>query len=203
MEEKLRHTLLEIAAFYDMRKVGDQGPLGFRRSTDLLTLFNCVCQLESEGVIKLDELRFLDLGCADGRVNVFMSYICEISVGIELDDWTLAEYFPLVQELKKRLLERELLLPKDNIYLFPGDSLNEQVENNVRLKTGLGFEDFDIFYTYLVMHEEFSKLIINRAKKGAQFWVYGISNIMPKYKGLENITQNGPIQGILAVYQKV
>jgi len=203
VDKEVVPSLLEVASFYDERKVGDQGPLGFRRSTDLGTLLRCIRYLESSGIISLGKLRFLDLGCADGRVNVFMSYISEISVGIELNDWTLAEYLPLLEGLKARLSELNLLPPRENIFLFLGDSLDEDVETTVRLHTGLGYEDFDIFYTYLVMHEEFSQLVINKAKKGAQFWVYGISNIMPKYKDLRNLTQKGPIEGILGVYQKI
>ena len=31
----------------------------------------------------------------------------------------------------------------------------------------MGFEEFDLFYTYLTMYEEFSRLIARKAKKGA------------------------------------
>jgi len=81
----LMPTLTRIARFYDRRKVGDVGPLGFRRSTDLGVLTTCADRLIAEGIIVPGETRFLDLGCADGRVNVLLSYLVRISVGIEVD----------------------------------------------------------------------------------------------------------------------
>ncbi|MBU1904499.1 MAG: hypothetical protein KJ573_13020, partial [Proteobacteria bacterium] len=68
MDQRLRKSLSKVAEFYDRRKVGDAGPLGFRRSTDLKTLFACTDRLIHEKIIDPGETAFLDLGCADGRV---------------------------------------------------------------------------------------------------------------------------------------
>jgi hypothetical protein len=61
-----------------------------------------------------------------------------------------------------------LPLPK-NIFLFQGDAMDELVYRRVTKGTGLRFEDFDLFYTYLVMHEEFAELIAEKGKKGSIF----------------------------------
>ena len=52
MDKRLMETLRHVAEFYDARKVGDVGPLGFRRSTDLMTLYNCLDRLVSEGIVR-------------------------------------------------------------------------------------------------------------------------------------------------------
>jgi len=101
MDQHLKKSLSKVAEFYDERKVGAVGPLGFRRSTDLMTLLACIDRLIDEQIIKSDETAFLDLGCADGRVNLFFSYLVRLSVGIELDEWTLEEYDPLRGELEQ------------------------------------------------------------------------------------------------------
>ena len=62
MDQRLKKSLSKVAEFYDQRKVGAVGPLGFRRSTDLLTLLACADRLIGEGIIKPDETAFLDLG---------------------------------------------------------------------------------------------------------------------------------------------
>lgn len=109
MDEHLRRTLTTVAQFYDQQKVGDMGPLGFRRSTDMMTLMGCLELLLDEKIINLCKTMFLDLGCADGRVNVFLSYLVKMSVGIELDEWTLEENGPLVTRLGKVLKDDSLL----------------------------------------------------------------------------------------------
>jgi hypothetical protein len=38
LDDRTRKALLKVARFYDRRKVGDVGALGFRRSTDLQRL---------------------------------------------------------------------------------------------------------------------------------------------------------------------
>ena len=121
MEANLKKTLDRIAAFYDARKVGHVGPLGFRRSTALARFRSCLDKLIEKQVIVPGQTRFLDLGCADGRVNVFLSFLTRVSVGIELDEWTLDEFGPLKKEkdlfkkfpdevgkeVKKTILQRE------------------------------------------------------------------------------------------------
>ncbi len=103
MNEDLQKTLEQVAGFYDRRKVGHVGPLGFRRSTDLAKILACLDQLKEEEILLPGESTFMDLGCADGRVNVFLSYLTKISVGIELDDWILDDYAPLRAELDTTL----------------------------------------------------------------------------------------------------
>ena len=203
IDEDYEKTLKEVARFYDERKVGDVGPLGFRRSTDLLRLLACLPGLVENKIIEPGKTRFLDLGCADGRVNVLLSYLVGISVGIELDDWTLDEYGPLRSGLDGVLKDRGLFTPPENVFLFPGDSTDDRVHGTIAHKTGVRFHEFDLFYTYLVMHQEFAELIERKAKKGAVFMVYGVSNIIPRYKGLSLLDEISPMEGMLALYRKV
>ncbi len=202
MEAHLEKTLDRVAWFYDQRKVGHVGPLGFRRSTDLSKMRACLDKLVTEGIILPGRSKFLDLGCADGRVNVFLSYLLSISVGIELDEWTLDDYVPLKNELDEMMRTQGLLAPRDNIFLFHGDALDETVHQAVATKTGCGLQDFDIFYTYLVMHDAFSRLIAEKARPGAFYLVFGLGKILPKYDGLRLLNNISPLEGILAVYQK-
>ena len=202
MEEQLQKSLIRVARFYDNRKVGDVGFLGFRRSTDLSILLSCLRLLLDERIIVPNESLFLDLGCADGRVNVFLSYLAKSSIGIELDEWTLDEYLPLRSELDRALKEDDLLTPPDNIFLFHGDSMDENVHDAITGKTGISFEQFDLFYTYLIMHEEFAGLIVEKAKKGAIFLIYGLQKILPRYQGLRLLEHISPMEGILAFYRK-
>ena len=168
----------------------------------LMTLMACLDRLMDKKIINPGETKFLDLGCADGRVNVFLSYMVKMSVGIELDEWTLEEYGPLVARLGEVLKDDSFLpLPK-NIFLFHGDAMDELVYRRVTKGTGLRFEDFNLFYTYLVMHEEFAELIAEKGKKGSIFLVYGLQNILPKYKGFRLLEDISPLEGILAIYQK-
>ena len=203
MNQQLRNSLSKVAEFYDQRKVGDVGPLGFRRSTDLMTLFACLDRLMDEEIIVPGRTAFLDLGCADGRVNLFFSYLVRLSVGIELDEWTLEEYNPLRSRLENVLLKERLLSPPENIFLFHGDSTDETLYDKIARRTGLGVEGFNLFYTYLVMHEEFAEMLAGKARKGAVFMVYGLHNILPQYPGFRLIQHLSPMEGILALYQKV
>ena len=199
----LRKTLLRVAQYYDQKKVGDSGPLGFRRSTDLTRLLSCM-----DGLINMDMLDpggsiFLDMGCADGRVNVLMSYIMKRSIGIELDDWTLDEYGSLKLELETILLKQDLPLPPPIISLFHGDSMDETVYKVLYDRTGIRFGEIDLFYTYLTMQYEFGELIARKAKKGAVFMVYGLAGIIPELNGFKILTRDRPMKGILALYQKL
>ena len=202
MDQHLKKSLAEVAGFFDRRKVGDVGPLGFRRSTDLMTLFACADRLIGEEIIKPDETAFLDLGCADGRVNLFFSYLVRLSVGIELDEWTLEEYDPLRAELDNTLQKKGLLSPPANIFLFHGDSTDKALHESITRKTGTGIESFDLFYTYLIMHEEFAEMLAERAKKDSIFMVYGLNNILPIYPGFRLLRDLSPMEGMLALYQK-
>jgi len=202
IDEDLKKTLDGIARFYDSRKVGDVGPLGFRRSTDMGVLLACTERLLQEKILVPSRTRFMDLGCADGRVNVFFSYLVKTSAGIELDEWTLEEYAPLKLRLEKSLKKDGLRLPPDNIFLFNGDAMDGYIHEKIKTSTGLAFEEFNLFYTYLIMHEEFASLIRHKAKSGSVFMVYGLDNIMPRYEGFRLLDHLSPMQGILALYQK-
>ena len=201
IEEIVKQTLLAVARFYDQRKVGDVGSLGFRRSSDLAKLVACLTWMVERHVLVPQSSSFLDLGCADGRVNVLLSYLVRKSVGIEIDEWTLDEYEPLRQGLKSAMSEEDLPIPPENISLYLGDSTDESLHQRIRSETGLGFEDFDLFYTYLTMQEEFAELISKKARPGAVFMVYGLATILPRFPGLRLMTPN-PLEGILALYTK-
>lgn len=183
MDFRSKKSLLKIAEFFDAQKVGDVGPLGFRRSTDLAKLLACASRLIAEKVILPGRSAFLDLGCADGRVNLFFSYLARISVGVELDEWTLDEYDQLRPELVKTLETAGMAPPNENVFLFHGDAVDEVVHDRIEHDTGLGLGDFDLFYTYLIMHEEFAQMLAEKARKGAIYMVYGLHKIMPRYPG--------------------
>jgi len=202
MDQHLKKSLSKVAEFYDRRKVGAVGPLGFRRSTDLMTLLACADRLIGEEIIKPDETAFLDLGCADGRVNLFFSYLVRLSIGIELDEWTLEEYDPLRSELENTLEKEGLLSPPSNIFLFHGDSTDKALHDSITHKAGIGIESFDLFYTYLIMHEEFAEMLAERARRGSIFMVYGLNKILPKYPGFRLLENLSPMEGILALYLK-
>jgi hypothetical protein len=195
-----RKTLLRVAQFYDRRKVGDAGALGFRRSSDLTRLTGCLMSMIDENFL-LRSSSFLDLGCADGRVNVLLSYLVRKSVGVEIDEWTLDEYLPLKRDLESALGQEGLPLPPGNIHLYHGDSMDGALHEKIRKETGVALEAFDLFYTYLTMQEEFAQLISKRAKQGALFMVYGLKDILPSFPGLRLLTQK-PLEGIVALYQK-
>jgi SAM-dependent methyltransferase len=168
-----------------------------------MTLLACADRLIKEKIIVPDETAFLDLGCADGRVNLFFSYLVRLSVGIELDEWTLDEYGPLRSHLEVLLKKEGLPPPPENIFLFHGDSTDRRVHDSVVRRTGLGVESFDLFYTYLVMHDAFAEMLAERARKGAIFMVYGLDAILPQYPGFRLLRHLSPMEGILALYEKV
>jgi hypothetical protein len=167
-----------------------------------MTLLACLDRLIDAGMIKPKETSFLDLGCADGRVNIFFSYLVKLSVGIELDEWTFEEYGPLRAEVEGVLKAKGLLALPENTYLFHGDATDEGTHAAIRRETGVSFEEFDLFYTYLVMHEEFAELIATKGKRGAIFMVYGLEKILPTYEGFHLLDHISPMEGILAFYQK-
>ena len=201
ISSELTHTLRRVARFYDQRKVGDVGALGFRRSSDLGRLLTCIERMLEARYLVPDESLFLDMGCADGRVNVLLSYLLKSSIGVELDEWTLDDYTPLLRQLEIRLEAEHLPLPPENIRLFHGDVMDSAVQQTIKQETGIGIGDFDLFYTYLTMQEEFAGLIARRAKRGAIFMVYGLEKILPRWDGMTLMTEQ-PLEGILALYQK-
>jgi len=203
MDPRIRNCLAKVAEFYDQRKVGDSGPLGFRRSTDLTTLLACMDRLIKEQVIVPGETAFLDLGCADARVNLFFSYLVRLSVGIELDEWTLDEYGSLRSQLETLLEKEGLPPPPGNVFVFHGDSTDPRLHDSIARRTGLDFESFHLFYTYLVMHDAFAEMLAEKARKDAIFMVYGLHKILPQYPGFRLLRHLSPMEGIVAVYQKV
>jgi len=202
MDQKLKKSLIRVAQFYDQRKVGDVGSLGFWRSTDLMKLLGCTERLLDERILNPDQTLFLDLGCADGRVNVLLSYLVKVSVGIELDEGMLEDYAPFKSGLARVLKDSGLLPPPKNIFVFQGDALDERIHRSIVRQTGIRFEEFDLFYTYLVMHQEFAQLIGQRGKKGSLFMVYGLQNILPTYPGFRLLEDMSPLEGILGLYRK-
>jgi SAM-dependent methyltransferase len=203
LNPELRATLGRVAEFYDRKKVGDAGALGFRRSTDLTKLLGCLEPMLEAGIIVPRQTRFLDLGCADGRVNVLLSYLVRSSIGIELDEWTLDEYASLRKELERSLRRADLPRPPQNVFLLQGDSTADELHSRIKRKTGIAFDRFDIFYTYLVMHAEFAELLARRAKKGAIFMVYGLDRVLPRYPGFQLLEHLSPMEGGLTLYSKV
>lgn len=203
LNEAMERTLLQVAEFYDRRKVGDVGHLGFRRSSDLSKVLSCLRTMMSQSLFVPGETLFLDMGCADGRVNVLLSYLAKTSVGIELDEWTLDDYGPLRKELDALLAEKKLFLPQKNIFLYHGDSTDESLHDRIHRETGLRFDQFDAFYTYLTMQEEFAALIARKAKPGALFMVYGLEKIIPRFTGFHLLTPTRPLEGIVALYRKL
>ncbi len=202
MDDTTRNSLKKLAEFFDARQVGDVGPLGFRRSTNLTTLLKCAERLMAENTIIPERSAFLDLGCADGRVNLFFSFLMHASVGVELDEWTLDEYAPLKKELAETLKASGMLFPSENVHLFHGDATDEAVHGRIVQETGLNLADFDFFYTYLIMHEEFAHMLARKAKKGAIYMVYGLHKIMPRYSGFRLMKELSPMEGVLALYEK-
>ena len=201
--DEYKKSMIKISRFFDTRKVGHVGPLGFRRSSDLERLLSGIEELQKNNILGQSNLNFLDMGCGDGRVNILLSYLTKKSIGIELDEWTLDDYYPLRLELEKELKGQKLPLPPDVIHLFEGDALDPDLHNLIFHKTGIAIEDMDLFYTYLTLHEEIADLIARKARPGALFMVYGLERIVPRYDRLELLTSKGPLQGIIAVYRKL
>ncbi|MFC1532730.1 hypothetical protein ACFL7M_05115 [Thermodesulfobacteriota bacterium] len=202
VDKEIQKSISKVARFYDRQKVGDVGPMGFRRSTDLTRLAECLEQLVDRKIVVPGKSLFLDMGCADGRVNVFFSYLMKRSIGIELDEWTLDEYAPLRRGLEISLEEDAHPLPPDNVSLFHGDSMDGCLHESIHRETGVAFRDFDLFYTYLTMQDEFGELIVRKGKEGSIFMVYGLDRVIPRFNGLRLLTPDEPMQGILALYQK-
>jgi SAM-dependent methyltransferase len=199
---RLQQTVATIADYYNGCKVGYVGHEGYRKSTDLVKFARCIDELLGLGLIDPNHTLFLDLGCADGRVNVLMSYFVKLSVGIEIDPEILAEYNPRIEELVHKLRRAKLIQPIDNITLFRGNSLGaatyEQIESTVNIR----FEEIDIFYTYITLHDLFAAKIAAEAKPNALYLVYGFNKILPRYQGLELLIPDLASQGIVALYGK-
>ena len=201
-DSRLQQTIATLADYYNSCKVGYVGHEGYRKSTDLAKFGTCIDELVTLGYIEPQHTTFLDLGCADGRVNMLMSYFVKRSVGIEIDPEILAEFSPRKKELTHRLQSEDLIQPPDNISLFNGNSLEattyEHIENTINVR----FEEIDLFYTYITLHDLFAAKIAEEAKPKALYLVYGFSKILPRYQGLELLIPDVASQGIVALYGK-
>jgi len=199
---RLRQTLDCIASYYNGCKVGYVGNEGYRKSTDLDKLARCVDEMVMLDLIDPHQTIFLDLGCADGRVNVLMSYFVKRSLGIELDREILAEFEPRKAELQHKLRNENLIQIPNTIDLFIGDSLNGSTYERIENSTGIRFEHIDLFYTYITLHDLFAQKIAKDAKDKALYLVYGFSKVLPRYQGLELLKPDIASQGIMALYGK-
>ena len=199
---RLRQTLDLIAEYYDGCKVGYEGHQGYRKSTDLLKFGKCIDEMVSLGYVNPERTFFLDLGCGDGRVNVLVSYFVKASIGIEIDSDILAEYGQRKKDIDLRLQRENLVIPPNNLALFHGNSLEDATYVKIFTSTGVRFEDVDLFYTYITLHDLFAEKIARDGKKGALYLVYGFSKVLPRYQGLEVLVQDLASQGIVAVYRK-
>ena len=108
----------------------------------------------------------------------------------------------VVDALEAYVQEDNLCPTPDNIFLFHGNSMDDTLHESISMETGVRFDEFDLFYTYLTMQEEFAELIARKAKKGSVFMVYGLEKILPQFDGLRLLTKR-PLQDILALYRKV
>jgi len=200
--ELIKKTLYRISEFYDAKKVGENGRFGFRRSSDLMTLYQSLDAMLENGIIRYKESIFLDIGCADGRVNLFFSYVTRLSIGIEIDEWSLDEYRILLDELFPFLKKERLILPPDNIFLYHGDAFDPFIYKKIRDDTGFGIEEIDIFYTYLFMYKEFEDIIREKGKDGAIFMIYGTGDIIPHLNGFMYIS-GVSLPKNMAIYRKL
>jgi hypothetical protein len=203
MDESLQRALEQTASYYDARKVGDVGALGFRRSTPLAQLLKNLPGLIENRLLVPGVTRFLDMGCADGRVNVFLSFLVQLSVGVEVDEWTLDEYEPLKQGLEEELTAKGLALPPENIHLFHGDTLERATGERILEKTGHGLDSFHIYYTYITMYNEFAELLRDHARPGSIFMIYGFDVILPKLQDFLFLERVSSVKSKLAIYRKV
>ena len=198
----LKETISLIINFYDSYKVGYEGFKGYRKSTDLEKLRRCIQELISLGFINERNTIFADLGCADGRVNVLLSYFVKKSIGIEIDSDILSEFAPRKKELLSKLQRKNLILPPDNTNLFQGNSLDPSTYQRIFKDIGISFADIDLFYTYITLHDLFAQKIANEGKSGALYLVYGFNKILPHYRGLNVLIPDLASKGIAVLYVK-
>lgn len=194
--------LAALARFYDARLVGDIGPLGFRRTTELGRLLGCLPPLVERGILVPGRSTFLDMGCGDGRVNDLMAYLTRTSIGIEADEWTVEEHDALRRDLDTQLAAEGLRPVPDNVLLFRGEASDWVMHDLIRRASGVAFDEIDLFYTFLTGHDEFAGLVAARGRPGCTYLVYGLDHILPRYEGLSLDEELSPLGGVLAVYRK-
>ena len=199
---RLSKTVDFIARYYDGCKVGYAGHEGYRKSTDLVKFARCIEELLRFDFIDSTSTLFLDLGCADGRVNVLMSYFVKLSIGLEIDPEILAEYNPKKEGLRYQLRKANLIQQKNNIALFQGNSLEAVAYKQIEREVNVRFDQIDLFYTYITLHDLFGAKIAAKAKSQALYLVYGFNKILPHYPGLKLLIPDLASQGIVALYGK-
>ena len=199
---RLSKTVDLIARYYDGCKVGYVGHEGYRKSTDLVKFARCIDELLRLDFIAPSRTLFMDLGCADGRVNVLMSYFVKLSIGLEIDPEILAEYNPKKEELRHQLRRANLIQPNNNIALFQGNSLEAVAYKQIEREVNVRFNQIDLFYTYITLHDLFGAKIAGEAKSKALYLVYGFNKVLPHYQGLKLLIPDLASQGIVALYGK-
>ena len=199
---KLDRSLKLAADYFDGRKVGCYGNSGYRKTTDLSRFCACIKDLLDSGIVDPANSVFVDLGCGDGRVNLLMSYFVRLSIGIEIDSEILSEYEPRKNELISVLDSENAAPPPENIFLIHGSSLDAATFDKVRSRTGAGFEDVDLFYTYITLHDVFAEKIAERGRPGACYLVYGFSRVLPAYESFELINPDVGGRAIAALFRK-
>lgn len=198
----LDRTVRLISDYFDGCKVGCAGAKGFRKTTDLSTLAACIRELAAGGVVGGGRTVFLDLGCGDGRVNLLMSYFVRLSLGVEIDAEILSEYGQRREELLAVLRREGALPPPDNIFLFRASSLEDRTFEQVRARTGASFEDVDLFYTYITLHDVFAERIAEHGRPGAFYLVYGFNRVLPRYEAFDLVNPDVAARGIAALFRK-
>jgi SAM-dependent methyltransferase len=197
------HTTVKLAAgYFDDRKVGCSGNTGYRKTTDLAKLHACIQDLAASGIIEPLSTVFADLGCGDGRVNLLMSYFVRLSIGIEIDREILSEYGLRKKELISILKSEGAVLPPENIFLIQGSSLDDGAFDEMRSRTGAGFGDVDLFYTYITLHDVFAEKIAEHGRPGVYYLVYGFSRVLPVYESFELVDADVGTQAIAALFRK-
>lgn len=199
---EIEKTAQAIARFFDDIKIGYTGHSGYRKTTDLFVFSEACHELMKKNLLSPDKTVFLDLGCGDGRVNLFMSYFVRYSIGIELEDFIYDEYPLRRAELEKYLKDNNLIPLPQNIFILHGNSLSDQVHQELFNQTGLTLEDVDIFYTYITLHDAFADLILRKGKHGALYMVYGFNAVLPRYDGFSLLDPDLGRQGFIALYRK-
>jgi hypothetical protein len=202
LSDPFTRTISLIADFYGGCKYGCEGWEGFRKSTDLHKFAKCAEELLACGVFHPDRTVFADLGCADGRVNVLLSYFVKISIGIEIDQDILDEYPSQKKDLDSAIQRADLIASPSNIFLFNGSSLEDSTYQRLLESTGIRYTEIDLFYTYITLHDLFAEKISREAKGGALYLVYGFNKVLPRYDGLELLAPDVAGQGVAALYVK-
>lgn len=195
-------TVHHVSSYFDSRKVGCTGTKGFRKTTDLSKLTACIDHLLAAGFVNPASTKFVDLGCGDGRVNFLMSYFVKISIGIEIDGEILAEFKERKNDVLSILSREGGHFPPENLFLFHGSSLDHRTFERVLEQTGVRFEDVDLFYTYITLHDVFAELIEQHGRPGALYLVYGFNRVLPRYDSFELVLPDLGSQGIAALFRK-